>query len=57
MVSVDTAAHRVICAAGMFEFPPLSPTLIAILEAGGLIPMLRKRLEKEQGAYADHLSD
>ncbi len=53
-VTVDAAACRVTCAAGTFEFPPLSPTLLAILEAGGLIPMLRRRLEKE---YGYHLSD
>ncbi len=30
------------CAAGEFPFPPLSPSVAAILDAGGLLPMLRK---------------
>jgi len=29
------------CAAGEFPFPPLSPSVAAILDAGGLLPMLR----------------
>ncbi|NLI95460.1 MAG: 3-isopropylmalate dehydratase [Synergistaceae bacterium] len=29
------------CAAGEFAFPPLSPSVAAILDAGGLLPMLR----------------
>lgn len=32
---------------GVFSFPPLSPTIHAILAAGGLIPMLRKKLGVE----------
>ena len=30
-----------------FPFPPLSPSLLRIIEAGGLIPMLRKRFGGE----------
>lgn len=30
-----------------FPFPPLSPSVMAIIEAGGLIPMLRKKLGTE----------
>jgi len=37
-VTVDPNAHRIHCAAGDFPFPPLSPTLQALLDAGGLIP-------------------
>jgi len=30
-----------------FSFPPLSPSMQAIIEAGGLIPMLRRKLGTE----------
>lgn len=47
---IDVDNYQVICGGGTFDFPPLSPSLKAILEAGGLIPMLRAKLaaEKEQ---------
>ncbi len=48
-IRVDVAAHTIECAAGTFSFPPLSPSLKAILEAGGLIPMLRAKLAAERG--------
>jgi 3-isopropylmalate/(R)-2-methylmalate dehydratase small subunit len=48
MVTVDVEAHQVRCSAGTFDFPPLSPSLKAILEAGGLIPMLRAKLAAER---------
>ena len=44
-VNLDEQAIR--CARGVFTFPPLSPTILAILDAGGLIPMLRKRFGVE----------
>ncbi len=47
-VQVDLEAHQVRCAAGTFDFPPLSPSLKAILAAGGLIPMLRAKLAAER---------
>jgi 3-isopropylmalate/(R)-2-methylmalate dehydratase small subunit len=46
--SVDADAYLIRCAAGEFSFPPLSESLKAILEAGGLIPMLRARLAAER---------
>jgi 3-isopropylmalate/(R)-2-methylmalate dehydratase small subunit len=48
ILTVDTDNYKVICAAGPFDFPPLSPSLKAILEAGGLIPMLRAKLAQER---------
>lgn len=53
-VSVDAEACKVICAAGTFDFPPLSPSLRAILDAGGLIPMLQRKLaaERESGSVS-----
>ncbi len=43
-VEIDVENHVVRCAAGTFSFPPLSPSTQAILEAGGLIPMLKRKL-------------
>ena len=43
-VEIDLAAHTLRCAAGVFDFPALSPSLLTIVETGGLIPMLRRRL-------------
>jgi 3-isopropylmalate/(R)-2-methylmalate dehydratase small subunit len=36
-IEVDLDACRVRCAAGEFAFPPLSPALLEILDAGGLV--------------------
>lgn len=43
-VTVDLDHHLVICQAGAFPFPPLSPSLRAIINAGGLLPMLRTQM-------------
>ena len=47
VISVDSERYTVTCSAGTFDFPPLSPSLKAILEAGGLIPMLKAKLAAE----------
>jgi 3-isopropylmalate/(R)-2-methylmalate dehydratase small subunit len=49
-ISVDADAYTLTCAAGTFAFPPLSPSLKAILEAGGLIEMLKLKLAAQQKA-------
>lgn len=46
-IEIDLDAHTIHCAAGTFDFPPLSPTLFTIIETGGLIPMLRRKLGTE----------
>ena len=46
-IEIDLAAHAIKCAAGNFEFPALSPSLLTIVETGGLIPMLRRKLGTE----------
>ncbi len=46
-VAVDLEAGRITTARGSFAFPPLSPSVMAIVEAGGLIPMLRRKLGTE----------
>jgi 3-isopropylmalate/(R)-2-methylmalate dehydratase small subunit len=42
-VTVDADRCVVGCHAGEFPFPQLSPSVNAILQAGGLLPMLRSR--------------
>ncbi|MGB8647317.1 MAG: 3-isopropylmalate dehydratase [Anaerolineae bacterium] len=46
-VEIDLEANKIRARAGEFSFPPLSPSLFAIIQAGGLIPMLRKRFGAE----------
>lgn len=46
-ISLDLDAHQVHTRAGVFDFPSLSPSLVGIIEAGGLIPMLRKKFGAE----------
>jgi len=41
VITVDAVAHLIRCAAGVFPFPPLSPTLQALLDAGGLISSIK----------------
>ena len=46
-IDIDLDAHTIRCAAGSFDFPALSPSLLTIIETGGLIPMLRRKLGTE----------
>jgi 3-isopropylmalate/(R)-2-methylmalate dehydratase small subunit len=46
-LEIDLDAHTIRTAGGTFDFPPLSPTLLTIIETGGLIPMLRRKLGTE----------
>ncbi len=43
LIPVDAERHVIISAGEEFTFPPLSPSVAAILQAGGLLPMLRNR--------------
>jgi 3-isopropylmalate/(R)-2-methylmalate dehydratase small subunit len=49
-ISVDLdklTITRISTPSSQFDFSPLSPSVMAIIDAGGLIPMLRKRLGTE----------
>jgi len=43
-LSIDLDRGIIRCAAGAFPFSPLSPTAQSIVDAGGLLEMLRERL-------------
>ena len=43
-ITIDFAAGAVTTPAGEYAFPPLSPEVMAILDAGGLIPHVRQQL-------------
>jgi 3-isopropylmalate/(R)-2-methylmalate dehydratase small subunit len=45
-VRVDPAAGTVEVDGGMFEVPPLPPFMLELLEAGGLVPWIRKTREE-----------
>jgi 3-isopropylmalate/(R)-2-methylmalate dehydratase small subunit len=42
IIVVDTDAYVIRCAAGEYPFDPLSPTLQALLDAGGLIASIKR---------------
>ncbi len=46
-ISIELDQNIVRTPAGDFVFPPLSPSVAAIIDAGGLIPMLRRKLGTE----------
>ena len=52
-ITVDLEAYQITLNSqfsilnSQFPFPPLSPSVMAIIDAGGLIPMLRKKLGTE----------
>lgn len=43
-VSVDVARLVVRCGAGEFAFPPLSPSIMGMVEAGGLVEYVKRKL-------------
>lgn len=44
LVTVDPERQRILCAAGEFRFPPLSPSILGMVEAGGLVAYVKRRL-------------
>ncbi|MBK8797015.1 MAG: 3-isopropylmalate dehydratase [Anaerolineales bacterium] len=43
-VTVDTERHVIRCVAGEFAFPPLSASVMGIVEAGGLVAYVKRKL-------------
>lgn len=46
-ICIHRAARRVFVGERVFEIPPLSPSVQAILDEGGLLPMLQRRFAVE----------
>ncbi len=42
-ITIDNRAGQIIAGEHVFAIPPLSPSVQAIIDAGGLVPMLQKR--------------
>ncbi len=47
VIDIDLARNRIEAVRAAYAYPPLSPSLLAIIEAGGLIPMLRQKFGAE----------
>jgi 3-isopropylmalate/(R)-2-methylmalate dehydratase small subunit len=43
-VTVNIDRHTIRCAAGEFAFPPLSPSIMGMVEAGGLVAYVKRTL-------------
>ena len=56
-VTVDPERCVVRCLSGEYPFPPLSPSIAAILQAGGLLPMLRSSQLRTRFSGAPSLSE
>lgn len=48
-IGIDRDAGRIVAAGQAFAVPRLSPSVQAILDAGGLVPMLQQRFKGEGG--------
>jgi 3-isopropylmalate/(R)-2-methylmalate dehydratase small subunit len=47
--AVDVEANTIRCAAGEFAFAPLSPSVMGIVAAGGLVEYVKRKLAAETG--------
>lgn len=47
-IQIGATAPFVRCAAGEFPFPPFSPSIMAIVQAGGLIDYVKQRMASEK---------
>lgn len=48
VIEIDMEAGQIRAAAGTFHFPPLPPNVMAIVEAGGLVPYTQQRLAERK---------
>ena len=46
-VTVDLAQHRIITASATYTFPPLSPSVGQIIQAGGLVEYVKAKLQEQ----------
>ena len=46
--SADFTAGKITVAGNSYSIPPFPPELIAILDCGGLVPFMKKRVKREQ---------
>jgi len=51
-VAIDVASHTIRCEAGQFSFPPLSEGVLQIVQAGGLVAAVKRKLAAS--AVKDH---
>lgn len=47
VVTVDPVACCIRCGAGEFSFPPLSPSILGMVEAGGLVAYVQRQLAQQ----------
>ncbi len=43
-VKVDLQANQIICGTGVYAFPPFSPSVMGIIEAGGLVEYVKQKM-------------
>jgi 3-isopropylmalate/(R)-2-methylmalate dehydratase small subunit len=48
VISIDFAAGQIQSEKGVFGFAPLPESILRILDAGGLIPYIKKKIEREK---------
>ena len=49
-VTIDLERSQILCAAGEFDFPPISASVRGIIETGGLVEYVKRKLIAAAGA-------
>ena len=49
-ITIDLERSKIICAAGEFDFPPISASVRGIVETGGLVEYVKRKLAQEGAA-------